>query len=384
MEKRDFSNSVESTTSIVNPLYNLNSFSFNNEYDIILFCHLRWEFVFQRPQHIITRLAGKYRILIIEEPVPFRDEEENTFIKKKILPNIHVWQPCVKSIGDIPALLKQQLSSINFPIAWFYSAAFIPILEVFKFDTIIYDCMDELSLFKGANKEIIEQEKKLLQKADIVFTGGKSLYESKNVHNSNTYCFRSSVDEEHFYRATKITKYPEDVAITKSPRVGYYGVIDERIDLQLLDETASKMPDISFIMIGPVVKINPSDLPIRDNIHFLGQKAYNLLPPYLASFDIAMMPFALNESTRYISPTKTLEYMAAEKPIISTKVADVVADYSHCIRFIENADDFCNAIKEIFNDEADLKAHYKDILINTSWETTVDGMINIIKQNIEK
>lgn len=120
MEKRDFSNSVESTTSIVNPLYNLNSFSFNNEYDIILFCHLRWEFVFQRPQHIITRLARKYRILIIEEPVPFRDEEENTFIKKKILPNIHVWQPCVKSIGDIPALLKQQLSSINFPIAWFY------------------------------------------------------------------------------------------------------------------------------------------------------------------------------------------------------------------------------------------------------------------------
>lgn len=135
-------------------------------------------------------------------------------------------QPRVKSISDIPALLKHRLSSTNFPIAWFYSAAFIPILDVLKFDTIIYDCMDELSLFKGANKEIIEQEKILLRKADIVFTGGKSLYESKKVHNSNTHCFRSSVDEEHFYRATRITKYPEDVAVTSSPRVGYFGVID--------------------------------------------------------------------------------------------------------------------------------------------------------------
>lgn len=354
----------------------------SSEYDMVVFCHLRWQFVYQRPQHLISRLSKNLKTLLIEEPVSYEQNEENTANLLHINENLHVLQPKVSSIESIAAILPLYIKSKSTPIGWFYSASFSPLLTSLKFEITIYDCMDELSLFKGAPKVLIDQEKYLMSHADIVFTGGKSLYESKKKLHTNVYCFPSSVDETHFAKAQTEIIIPADVSNLKAPIVGYYGVIDERIDLELLHETAKLLPDTSFVMIGPLAKIDESDLPKAGNIHYLGMRSYEMLPNYLKAFDIAMMPFAINDATKYISPTKTLEYMAAGKPIISTKITDVVRDYSNCIETIVTADEFAKTIVSVFkkrDEQLCMPVEYYNILKNTSWDTTVSRMESIIE-----
>ncbi|MHC0443194.1 glycosyltransferase [Flavobacterium sp. 3-210] len=358
----------------------------NNEppqnYDMVVFCHLRWQFVYQRPQHLISRMSKNMKVLLIEEPIDYDIEQENTANLQIISDNLHILQPKVKDIASIAAILPHYISGKNISIGWFYSASFTPLLDLFKFETIVYDCMDELTLFKGAPEHLINQEKYLIANADIVFTGGKSLYEAKKQTHSNVYCFPSSVDEPHFAQSLNGIEIPADIANLESPIVGYFGVIDERIDLLLLRETALKLPKVSFVMIGPLAKIDEADLPKEENIYYLGMRSYNELPNYLKGFDVAMMPFAINDATKYISPTKTLEYMAAGKPIISTKITDVVRDYSHCVSLVETANDFCDAITLLFDKRASalIPLKYAEILKNTSWDNTADKMQEIIKE----
>lgn len=350
----------------------------SHNYDMIVFCHLRWDFVFQRPQHLITRLSRDYRILVVEEPVQTRLNGSGPFQIKEINPNIHVCQPPVSDMKDIGPYLRKKLNNASFTVGWFYSPAFVEVLNELDFETVVYDCMDELTLFKGASPHLLEQENTLLSFADMVYTGGKSLYESKAKKHHNVFCFPSSVDVEHFATPIKNTK-PEDISNIPAPIVGYYGVIDERIDLELLRRTAERTPDASFVMIGPLCKISEEDLPKADNIHYLGMKSYDELPDYLHCFDMAMMPFALNDSTRFISPTKTLEYMSAMKPIISTKIKDVVRDYSHCIMLVENETDFHKAIT---SPAKNFKKAYTEILEKTSWDNTAAHMDAIIQKTI--
>lgn len=353
----------------------LNGADFHKDYDIIVFCHLRWDFVYQRPQHIISRLSKKFKILVVEEPVHVEGNGLNPNLNEINL-NLHVLQPQISDMAELGDYLKKLLKQKAFPTAWFYSAAFGNVLDVLDFDTVIYDCMDELSLFKGASGELIQQENYLLSAVDLVFTGGKSLYESKKLKHNNVHCFPSSVDVDHFSTSfEKLAKIPEDIKNISKPIIAYYGVIDERIDLDLIKTTADKMPDYSFVMIGPICKIEENDLPRGENIHYLGMKSYDELPVYLSQFDIAMMPFALNDSTKFISPTKTLEYMCAYKPIISTKIKDVVRDYSDCVNLIETTEDFCAAIR---NPKQDFEESYKEILENTSWDKTVEKMSSLI------
>ncbi|WP_432221938.1 glycosyltransferase [Flavobacterium sp. TMP13] len=354
----------------------------STQYDMIIFCHLRWQFVYQRPQHIISRLSKTMKVLMIEEPIGYSLEEENTANLMVISETLHVLQPKVKNIEAIENIIPQYVKNHNVAVGWFYSASFSPLLCSFNFETVIYDCMDELSLFKGAPQELINQEKNLMSVADIVFTGGKSLYESKNEFHSNVYCFPSSVDEPHFAQALNGIEIPADVAHIETPMVGYFGVIDERIDLSLLHEAAKLLPNISFVMIGPLAKISEEELPKENNIHYLGMRSYNELPAYLKAFDVAMMPFALNEATKYISPTKTLEYMAAGKPIISTKITDVVRDYSSCVSLIDTPEDFAQSITLLLDkldQQLPLQREYQEILKNTSWDATVSRMQSILE-----
>jgi glycosyltransferase involved in cell wall biosynthesis len=350
-----------------------------NEYDMVVFCHLRWDFVYQRPQHIISRMARNMKILMVEEPWHRPEEKESRLVK--VNDNLHVLQPNVHTIEEIESILPQYISSKNVNTGWFYSASFVPLLSAFEFSTIVYDCMDELSLFKGAPEKLIEQEKYLVAHADVVFTGGKSLYESKSRLHANAHCFPSSVDQEHFEKALNGVAIPQDIANIPGPIVGYFGVIDERLDLNLLNEIAQQKPDISFVMIGPLAKIGEHELPRQKNIHYLGMKDYKELPGYLKAFSIAMMPFALNDATKYISPTKTLEYMAAGKPIISTAITDVVRDYKDCVKIINSAAEFAHAIDDILTDAPDvfMKYEYTEILKNTSWDSTVEKMKTLIK-----
>lgn len=356
---------------------NLSSAS-SKRYDMIVFCHLRWDYVYQRPQHLITRLAADYKILVVEEGVGTQQHPKSFFNVTEISKNIDVCKPTVDHMAEVGKYLQQHLQQKEYSIGWFYSAAFVSVLDHFGFDTVVYDCMDELSLFKGASSEIIQQEKSLLSAADVVYTGGKSLYEAKRLVHHNVHCFPSSVDYNHFSTQNELLQKPADLKNIEGKLVGYYGVIDERIDLELLRKTAELAPEISFVMIGPVCKIDEKDLPRRSNIHYLGMKTYEELPLYLHFFDIAMMPFALNDATRYISPTKTLEYMAAGKPIISTRIRDVERDYSHCISLVDNEHDFAEALKSA----AVCKNSYEGILTKTSWNNTAKQMNLKIKEAV--
>jgi len=349
-------------------------------YDMIVFCHLRWQFVYQRPQHIISRMAKEMNVLMVEEPLHFNEGEENTANLIAVTPQLHILQPKVRNIEAISEVLADYVLNKDVSIGWFYSASFSPLLEALSFETVVYDCMDELSLFKGAPQQLIDQEKYLMANADIVFTGGKSLYESKKQMHDNVYCFPSSVDEAHFAQARNGIAVPADIASIKWPIIGYFGVIDERIDLDLVRESAARLPDVSFVMIGPLAKIEDGDLPKAHNIHYLGMKSYEELPAYLKAFDVAMMPFALNDATKFISPTKTLEYMAAGKPIISTRIKDVVRDYSHCVELVATSEDFCNGISKIRDLKSEKVSLYTEILKNTSWDATAARMNTIIKE----
>jgi glycosyltransferase involved in cell wall biosynthesis len=372
--------------------------SINNlpeNFDLVVFSHLRWEFVTQRPQHLISRLAQKHKVLFVEEPIPVNDSQaKGTANLLSVTPNLTVLQPKIDTplqIDDLLPIVEKTLKSkgISLPVVWFYSAAFVDILKGLKHSLVVYDCMDELTAFKGASKELKLQEKKLLSVANLVFTGGKSLYESKKKFHDNVHCFPSSVDRSHFEKVlADETQLPADIISVPQPIAGYYGVIDERIDLDLLSQIADLRADISFVMIGPVVKIDPESLPKKKNIYYLGGKPYGHLPNYLKAFQIATMPFALNESTKFISPTKTLEFMAALKPIISTSIYDVKRDYSDVLEIITNAQEFSKAIDkylaETDNEKKNRENKFSQILEQTSWDQTAGSMEKLISDELIK
>jgi len=273
-------------------------------------------------------------------------------------------------------------------IFWYYTPMALSFSNHFNPVASIYDCMDELSAFKGAHARIRELERELFQRVDLVFTGGQSLFEAKRDQHPSVYAFPSSIDVSHFGQARKLQVDPGDQKSIPHPRLGFFGVIDERFDIELLDALATKRSDWHFVMIGPVVKIHPDLLPKHANIHYLGPKKYEELPGYLAGWDIALLLFARNDSTRFISPTKTPEYLAAGKPVISTSIRDVVRPYGDLglVRIADTADQFiqgAEATLEETNGTADWLSRVDGFLADMSWDKTWGEMSNLISQTIE-
>ena len=306
--------------------------------DLLCFSHLRWHFVTQRPQHLLSRAARERRVFYWEEPYfdgagqghveVMREEGGQLLVLRPHLP------PASEHSGERDQLQHDLLHGFlqEFAIAryvcWFYTPMALGFAGDLTPEATVYDCMDELSAFHGAPPELREREQQLLQRADVVFTGGMSLYEAKRGQHGNVHPFPSSIDAKHFRAAAAPLPDPADQAAIPHPRAGFYGVLDERFDVRLMAEVARLRPEIQFVLIGPVVKIHPASLPSGANLYYLGSKSYAELPAYLAGWDIAMLPFALNESTRFISPTKTPEYLAAGKPVVSTPIHDVVRGYA--------------------------------------------------------
>lgn len=267
--------------------------------------------------------------------------------------------------------------SIDNFIAWYYTPMALRFSDHLAPEVTIYDCMDELSAFQGAPPELILQEQRLFEKANVVFAGGASLYASKKTQHSNAHLFPSSIDRRHFASAREKQQDPADQSSIPHPRIGFFGVLDERLDRDLLKQVAEQHPEWHFVMIGPVVKIADSDLPRTGNIHYLGQKSYVELPQYLANWDVAILPFARNAATRYISPTKTPEYLAAGKAVVSTAIRDVVKPYGEMelVRIGENAKEFGDAIQQSLSQRSEeWLEKVDDFLANTSWDKTFEGM----------
>jgi UDP-galactopyranose mutase len=252
-------------------------------------------------------------------------------------------------------------------------------------DVTVFDAMDELSKFRFAPAKLLELEQELIDSADIVFTGGASLYEAKKGRHDNVHCFASSVDRAHFAKARAQLFDPADQEDLPRPRLGFYGVIDERFDTELLDKIAEMRPDWSFVMVGPVVKISEDDLPKRPNIHYLGGKTYRELPAYLSGWDVALMPFAMNESTEFISPTKTPEYLAGGKPVVSTPVRDVVRTYGDLegVKIASTAEEFvaaCEAALKLAEHPYEWLSEADLMLSATSWDTVQARMSGLIAE----
>jgi glycosyltransferase involved in cell wall biosynthesis len=305
-----------------------------NTVDLVCFSHLRWNFVYQRPQHLLSRFSKHTRVFFIEEPI-FHTAPEKLHINKAE-GNVYVVVPHLQhGLNEKQIITRQKamiaelfsMMDINRYFSWYYTPMAIPFTDHLKPELTVYDCMDELAAFKFAPVALKENEKTLLNKADVVFTGGYSIYESKKNSHHNIYPFPSSIDKDHFGIARSTKKDPEDQAHIARPRFGFFGVIDERLDIDLIAKAAELRPEWQFIIIGPVVKIDPATLPRLSNIHYLGGKNYKELPHYLSGWDVALIPFAMNESTKFISPTKTPEYLAAGIPVISTPIKDVVSPY---------------------------------------------------------
>lgn len=357
---------------------------------IVVFSHLRWDFVFQRPQHLLTRLARHYRIVIVEEPM--HDPQGPARLERgSPLPNITVCRP--RTPIDVPGfhddqialvapLLADLLPASVRPIVWFYTPMALPLLKELDARLVVYDCMDELASFKKAPRQLLQRESALLNLADLVFAGGPSLYEAKRHRHPSVHCFPSSVDVEHFRQAQgAVASHPAQEAIPH-PRLGFYGVIDERVDLDLVGALADAHPDWQLVLVGPVVKITEDELPRRPNIHYLGQRDYADLPAFLAGWDVCLMPFAINEATRFISPTKVLEYMAAELPIVSTPIADVVGPYGAVVAIADGVEEFgaaCAAALALEPSAREAKAAaMREQVARTSWERTAQAMAALL------
>lgn len=354
---------------------------------IICFSHLRWDFVHQRPQHLMSRFARDVKVYYVEEPV--RDSAGEPLLEERVrLDGVHVIVPHIgaqrsprEAEQDQKALLDELIlrEQIEEPVLWYYTPMSMAYSSHMSAGLVVYDCMDELSAFLGAPSELIRHERQLLARADVVFTGGYSLYESKRKLHPNAHPFPSSVDVPHFKRARGSVPQPPDQARIGRPRMGFYGVLDERFDGPLVAEVARLRPDWQIVLVGPVVKIDPATLPQAPNIHYLGSKRYDELPAYLAGWSVALMPFAMNASTRYISPTKTPEYLAGARPVVSTPIADVVRTYGHTslVRIAATAQDFVEAAERALEDMKDPGAVARQadqILAGTSWERTWQGM----------
>ncbi len=300
---------------------------------LLCFSHLRWDFVYQRPQHLMSQASREVTVWFLEEPVwgdelrvEVRTEGENLFV---VVPHIPHGTPFEDVLAYQRRMVDQLLESrqITSFVAWYYTPMALLFSDHLTPTRTVYDCMDELSAFWGAPRELIDLEKTLLARADQVFTGGYSLYEAKRPHHAQVRAFPSSIDFAHFAQARQPQPDPADQAHIPHPRIGFSGVVDERFDVDLLHDLALRQPQWHFVIIGPVVKIDPATLPHLPNVHYLGMKKYGQLPAYFSHWDVAMLPFALNDSTRFISPTKTPEYLAAGLPTVSTPIRDVVRTY---------------------------------------------------------
>ncbi len=365
--------------------------------ELVCFSHIRWNFVFQRPQHLLTRFSKESRVFFIEEPVYNKVENEYKIEQNRENPNLFIVVPHLNietPIYNRNLILKQLVENLilnekieNY-VCWYYSPMALNWSNHLLPELIVYDCMDELSAFKFAPPELKTIEKELMELANVVFTGGRSLYEAKKHLHHNIHCFPSSIDKDHFRLARIIDLEPDDQILIPHPRLGFFGVIDERLDIDLIDKLSLLRPDWHFVLVGPVVKIDPVTLPQRKNIHYLGGKSYKELPAYLAGWDIAILPFAKNESTQFISPTKTPEYLAGGKPVISTSITDVVNPYgmNNLVRIADTAEDFISAAEEIFTkDNAGERIKKADqFLENNSWDNTWNEMRIILTQTLKK
>lgn len=397
--------------------------------DLVCLSHLWWTWVWQRPQHLMSRLAQQREVVWVEEPRIEIGPPADEFVVTQERPHIRVARYVLSSDAATfrqrfrEMLVRTGVQSLEVPpdmreaswlftspaqeqlerhaveyvasrrrrplVVWVYTPLVLSLVEQLQPDLVVYDVMDELSAFKFAPAQLPQLEHALLERADLVFTGGPSLFEARRERHPDVHLFASGVEQQHFAQAlSSDLAIPQAVRDLPHPMIGFFGVIDERIDLALLRRAAELRPDWSWVMVGPVIKIEQHELPSAPNIHYLGMQAYADLPAYLKAFDVAMLPFALNEATRFISPTKTLEYMAAHKPIVSTPIADVVSLYGSVVRKAETPEQLVAAAEQALGEGTQARTERAErenhLLAEHAWDRIANKMQELIDDRLRR
>ena len=378
---------------------------------LIVFSHLRWDGVFQRPQHLLSRFARDIPVIVIEEPMFLIEMGAEARLDVRVDDRVTVLIPMIpiasaqqRGFGDdtledtkrliapyLAALARDDIRSghdaTGGPIVWYYTPMALGTLpDEIEPSLVVFDAMDDLASFRNAPQKLRDQEEAIYQAADLVFAGGPSLYEARRHRHPSVHCFPSGVEVDHFARAAEGLVPPDSLTAFPHPVLGFYGVLDERIDFDLIVAVADARPEWTVALVGPCAKIAESDLPRRPNIAYFGQQRYADLPNFLAGFDVTLLPFALNEATRSISPTKTLEYLAAEKPIVSTPIADVVSLYGDVVRIAEDPATFVTEVESVLaesiSEQQRRRAAGKGHLLAHDWDAIVDGMATLMADAI--
>jgi UDP-galactopyranose mutase len=342
---------------------------------LIVGLHLRYDGVRQRPQHLLSRIARHTPVIVIEEVFPASEDRDEIRIEG----NITIVRPLRARPYGAPLIDAAGIATVRAlarardPIVWLYTPMMLELADAFPGARLVFDCMDELSAFDFAPPDLVERERELLARADVVFTGGPSLFEARKALGPKVQCYPSCVEYERF--AKRPPAHPLTVDLTR-PVVGYIGVIDERIDLGLIAALADGA--LNVVMVGPIVKIDPAILPRRTNVHYTGEMRYETLPAFLAGFDAALMPFAKNKSTRYISPTKTLEYFASSVPVATTSIVDVVGPYGDLVDAGDGPVGFVAAVERALAADPARTARAAAIAKDQSWDRTATAMWNDI------
>lgn len=385
--------------------------------DMLVFSHLRWDFVYQRPQHLMARAARDRRVFFIEEPIVheplvhatghdtghvtghltshggppdeapepgpelrFTARREGATVVVPVLPDGVEGAARVRTLARLMDHLVH-VTGLRDHVSWYYTPMALAYSRQLRPAAVVFDAMDELSAFRLPPAGLLELEAELLRRADIVFSGGRSLHEAKSARHPNAHLFPSTVDVPHFAQARHHTREPADQVAIPHPRLGYFGVVDERMDLDLIRGIAAARPEWQLVIVGPVVKIDPTELPQAPNIHWLGRRDYAELPAYLAGWDVALMPFAHNEATRFISPTKTPEYLAAGRPVVSTSIRDVVVPYGKLglVHIADGVTRFVEAAETAMATDPVPWLHRVDTLLaDISWDRTWREMDRLV------
>ena len=354
---------------------------------LVAFSHLRWDFVWQRPQHVLSRLSKEIPVLYVEEPA---GEATKDVLELRLDGRVTIARAHLKDLPPgsrfsrevnrrIAALLEPLLVDDDDLITWYYTPMAIDALpESIAPALTVFDAMDDLASFRFAPADMPEREARLMEMADVVFAGGPTLYRQRQHRHPRVYCLPSGVDRAHFASPGPSSSASRALVLMRRPVIGFYGVIDERMDMELVAQMADLRPEWNYVLVGPLAKISPEDIPIRPNLRHFGMQTYEALPEILAKFDVAMMPFALNDATRAISPTKTLEFLAGGKPVVSTHVADVVELYSAATSIARVPEEFVAAIDDILawspDDRAAWEQRADSLLAAHDWNQIVEEM----------
>jgi UDP-galactopyranose mutase len=360
---------------------------------MVVHCHLRWDGVWQRPQQILSRMARNRRIVFVEEPIFVPNEAPRLAVRETdgitvLQPHVPPQEEHLPRVSDANKQIVRDLvgpwlqqNGFTGGIRWHYAPMATYLADLTNDRLVIYDCMDELSAFKGAPAELVDREQELMKEAAVMFTGGLSMWQNKRQHHPNCHRFDSGVDVEHFQQATREeTQIPDDARNLAHPVLGYYGVIDERMDYDAIRALSEAFPNGTILLIGPVTKVDPAELPKAPNIVYTGQRGYADLPRYLKAFDVALVPFADNPATKFLSPTKTLEYFAGLKPVVSSPVKDVVENYADIVRLAYSPEEYVSAVQATLADNTERARLGLEKANEKTWDAIVAQMEALIEE----